>query len=214
MYKVIILFLAIVTISAKEKLLVQITQEIPYIEVKDSGVDIRISRIQDTGNKLTDDFVKTSRVCPPFCVQKITPIKGVKTIAELELIDFIENRVYKKKGLLVDARLKKLFLLETIPGAINIPFTIALSDSKKVKNTLFNILGATKNKDGSYDFSKAKELAVFCNGIWCEQSPIFIKAMVEHGYPKEKLYYYRSGMQGWKLLGLTTVVHKAKRVEK
>ena len=69
MYKIIIiLFLAIITISAKEKLLVQITQEIPYIEVKDSGVDIRISRIQDTGNKLTDDFAKTSRVCPPFCV--------------------------------------------------------------------------------------------------------------------------------------------------
>jgi len=211
-----ILLSTIITLflNAKEKLLVQITEDIPYIEVTDSGESIKISRIQDSANKLTDDFTKTSRVCPPFCVQKITPLKGVKTIAELELIDFIKNKVYKHKGLLVDARLKKLFLLETIPGAVNIPFTIAVSSSKKVKNTLFKLLGATISNNGEYDFSNAKELAVFCNGIWCEQSPIFITEMVKHGYPKEKLYYYRSGMQAWKLLGLTTVVHKAKRVEK
>jgi len=35
-----------------------------------------------------------------------------------------------------------------------------------------------------------------------------IDSMIKHGYPKEKMFYYRSGFEGWKLLGLTTIVHK------
>jgi rhodanese-related sulfurtransferase len=197
-----------------DNVLVKITKDIPYIDIKDSGVNVRISRIQDTANKLTDDFAKTSRPCPPHCIQKIKPIEGVKTISEIELIDFIKNKVYKKKGILADARIKEMFLYETIPGAINIPFTITQVKSKKVTDSLFKALGAKVKDDGSYDFSNAKELAVFCNGVWCGSSVKFIKNMIAKGYPKEKLYYYRGGLQSWKLLGLTTVVHKSLKVDK
>jgi rhodanese-related sulfurtransferase len=194
--------------------LVKITKDISYVDIKDNGVNVRISRIQDTANRLTDDFAKTSRLCPPHCIQKIKPIEGVKTITELELIDFIKNKVYKKKGILADARIKEMFLYETIPGAINIPFTITQVNSKKVTDSLFKALGAKPKADGSYDFTNAKELAVFCNGVWCASSVKFIKNMVAKGYPKDKLYYYRGGLQSWRLLGLTTVVHKAVKVDK
>ena len=206
-----VILAAVLTLLAQgeENILVKITKDIPYVTIKDSGVEVKIKRIQDTSNILTDDFVRTSRPCPPHCIQKIKAVDGVKTIAELELIDFIKNKVYKKKGILVDARLKKQFELESIPGAINIPFTIAEVKSKKVKDALFKALGAKIKEDGSYDFSNAKELVVFCSGLWCGASPRFIRAIVAAGYPKEKIYYYRDGLQAWKLLGLTTVIHKA-----
>ena len=62
--------------------------------------------------------------------------------------------------------------------------------------------------NGKWDFSKAKELIIFDNGIWCEQAQHFVDGILQHNYPKEKLFYYRAGFQGWKLLGLTTIVHK------
>jgi len=192
-----------------EKVLVKITENTPYVNIKDSGVNVKISRIQDTANRLTDDFAETSRLCPPHCIPPIKTIDGVKTIAELELIDFIKNKVYKKKGILVDARLKGTFMLETIPGAISIPFTVAQVDSKKVTDSLFKALGAKVNSDGGYDFTSAKELAVFCSGLWCESSVKLIEGLVAKGYPKNKILWYRDGLQAWKLLGLTTVVHKA-----
>jgi rhodanese-related sulfurtransferase len=195
--------------ESSDDILVKITKDIPYVKINDSGVEVKIQRIQDTSNILSDDFARTSRPCPPHCITKIEAADGVKTIGELELIDFIKNKVYKKRGILVDARLKKQFVLETIPGAINIPFTISEVKSKKVQDALFKALGARIKADGSYDFSKAKELVVFCSGLWCAASVRFIKNLTQKGYPKEKIYYYRDGLQAWKLLGLTTVVHKA-----
>jgi len=115
---------------------------------------------------------------------------------------------------LIDARLKSWYEAETIPGAVNIPFKIVNSKNKKVIDELFTLLGVKIKADGSYDFSNAKELAVFCNGVWCGQSPHFIRGIIKHGYPAGKIYYYRSGFQGWKLLGLTTVIHKANEAKK
>ena len=207
-------FVLLSAIVFADNTLVKITKDISHVNIKDNGVNVKISRIQDTANRLTDDFVKTSRLCPPHCIQKIKPIEGVKTITELELIDFIKNKVYKKKGILADARIKDMFMYETIPGAINIPFTITQVNSKKITDSLFKALGAKVKSDGTYDFSNAKEMAVFCNGLWCGSSVKFIKNMVAKGYPKDKLYYYRGGLQSWKLLGLTTVVHKAVKADK
>jgi len=198
---------------SSEKVLVKITKDTPYVTIKDNGVNVKISRIQDTANRLTDDFTRTSRLCPPHCIPPIK-LDGVKTIGELELIDFIKNKVYKKKGILVDARLKGAYRLETIPGAINIPFTVAQVDSKKITDSLFKALGAKPKADGTYDFSNAKDLAVFCSGLWCISSVKLIKGLIAKGYPKDKIVWYRDGLQAWKLLGLTTVVHKAIEAKK
>ena len=209
MKNILLTIVALSSLLSAEDVLVKITQDIPQVKINDSGVNVTIKRIQDTGNRLTDDFTKTSRICPPHCIPKMKIDNGIKTIGELELIDFIKNKVYKKKGILVDARLKEFYELETIPGAINIPFTIAQVKSKKVTDSLFKALGAKVKSDGSYDFSNAKELAIFCSGLWCSASVKLAKNLADKGYPKEKILWYRDGLQAWKLLGLTTVVHKA-----
>jgi rhodanese-related sulfurtransferase len=39
----------------------------------------------------------------------------------------------------------------------------------------------------------------------CGQSPAAIRALLSLGYPEHKLKYYRSGMNAWHSLGLSTV---------
>ena len=187
---------------------VKITNDIPYAYTTDSGKKVKIERIQDTSNRLTDDYTKTSRACPPFCVQPTKIHPNIKNIAELEIIQFMQDKVSNNTGVLIDARLKSWFELETIPSAINIPFPVMQNANKEKAEMIFKILGMKVEKDGTWNFDKVKELAVFCNGVWCEQSAHFMTGMLKYNYPTEKLNYYRSGFQGWKLLGLTTIVHK------
>jgi hypothetical protein len=191
-----------------EELQVNITREIATVEVYDAGQKVIIQRTQDTEKKLTDDYTKTSRACPPFCIQPTRIAEGIENIAELELLDFMQTKVLRHEGVIVDARLKSWFEIETIPSAINIPYKVMKNASKEKAKKIFQILGMRIKADGTWDFSAVKELAIFCNGVWCEQSKYFIDGMMKYHYPKDKLFYYRSGFQGWKLLGLTTVVHK------
>lgn len=202
------LFASLLLAETAEKVTVKISKDIPYIYTTDSGKKVKIERIQDIDNRLTDDYTKTSRPCPPFCIQPTQVHAGIKNLGELELIDFMQNKVANNKGVIIDARLKSWFELETIPSAINIPFPIMQNATKKKAEKIFKILGMKVNPDQTWDFSNAKELVVFCNGVWCGQSSHFISGILKYNYPKEKIFYYRSGFQGWKLLGLTTVVHK------
>ena len=190
------------------KTTVKITEEMPIAYTVDSGKKIKIERIQDTNNHLTDDYTKTSRPCPPFCIQPTKVDPNIKNIAEIEIIQFMKDKVVNGTGVLIDARLKSWFELETIPSAINIPFPIMQNASKKKAELIFKVLGMKVEKDGTWNFENAKELAIFCNGLWCQQSAHFISGLLKYNYPTSKLNYYRAGFQGWKLLGLTTIVHK------
>jgi hypothetical protein len=44
--------------------------------------------------------------------------------------------------------------------------------------------------------------------MWCGQSPTSINALLKFGYPADKIKYYRDGIQGWAILGLTLVSGK------
>ncbi len=191
-----------------DNVLVKITKDIPYIYTTDSGKKVKIERIQDINNRVTDDYSKTSRPCPPFCIQPTHIFPGIQNIEEIELLKFMQDKVATGKGLVIDARLKSWFELETIPSAINIPFPIMQNATKGKAKRIFTLLGMTVDPDGTWNFSKAKELAIFCNGVWCGQSHHLISGLLKYHYPKNKIHYYRSGFQGWKLLGLTTIVHK------
>ena len=46
---------------------------------------------------------------------------------------------------------------------------------------------------------------MFCNGMWCGQSPNNIRTLLRFGYPADKIKWYRGGMQNWSNLGFTTV---------
>ena len=191
-----------------ENVTVKITKDIPYVYTTDSGKKVKVERIQDVNNRLTDDYTKTSRPCPPFCVQPTKIDPEIKNIEELELLNFMQHEVKDGTGVIIDARLKSWYELESIPSAINLPFPIMLHATKSKAEQIFKLLGMTIDKDGTWNFSKAKTLAVYCNGVWCGQTHHFMTGILKYHYPKSKLRYYRSGFQGWKLLGLTTIVHK------
>lgn len=206
------LFIATLAHASETNLTVQITEELPYVEVNHQGSLVKITRVQDTDNRLIDDFSKTSRPCPPFCIHPIEAAPGVRTIGEIELLEFLRNNMTSENGLLIDARMPEWYESETIPGSVNIPFVIFTKSSSK-RGRVLELLGAVKDESDNYDFSNAKQLTLFCNGPWCDQSPRAIKGLIKVGYPPEKLAYYRGGMQLWKLFGLTTVLPKPHTVK-
>ena len=107
-------------VSNLSALEVNLTKDIPYVDVDVNGKNVRIQRIQDTKHKLKNSYTKTSRPCPPFCVQKLEPIEGIHTVSEIDVINFIKNKVDSNEGLLIDARLPRWYMQGTIPGALNI----------------------------------------------------------------------------------------------
>jgi len=169
---------------------VNITKNMPTVTVETRNGPVEISRIQDTTHKIGGEWALTSRPCPDFCIQPNTPAAGVTTIGELELIEMLQG----PEAVVVDSRTSDWFQGGTIPGAINIPYTYVLDELGQ--------LGCAPDFDG-WDCSEAKPVALFCNGIWCGQSPTAIRNMIEAGYPAERISYYRGGMQVWRLLGLT-----------
>lgn len=182
---------------------VSITDYLPYVDINHNGETVRIERNQDQENQLVNSFSKTSRPCPPFCIHPMKAAPGVETVGELELIDFLKSRVNKEAGLLVDSRMPDWHNKGTIPGSVNIPFSI-LEPGSEHTDAILGILGAQKDGD-QWTFRNSKELLLYCNGPWCDQSPRAIKNLLRLGYPSEKLSYYRAGMQGWQSMGLTVV---------
>lgn len=181
------------------------------VEVISDGKKVNITRNQDNNNTIKQEFTKTSRPCPPFCIQPAIIAPGVETIAELEVIDYLKKMAAGDGSILViDSRTPDWVLKGTIPGAINIPWSkldaakadpISIGD---IMNDQFNVEG----EDEGRDFSKAKTLVLFCNGAWCGQSPNNIKSLLKLGYPADKIKWYRGGMQSWEMLGLSTVAGK------
>jgi rhodanese-related sulfurtransferase len=169
---------------------VGITAQMHSVTVPTTNGAVEISRNQDTTHRLADDWVLTSRPCPDFCIQPHNVADGVTTIGELELLDMLQN----PEATVVDSRTNDWFQGGTIPGAINIPYTFIVDELGQ--------LGCEPDFDG-WDCQAAKPVALFCNGVWCGQSPTAIRNMLEEGYPADRIFYYRGGMQGWRMLGLT-----------
>jgi len=185
---------------------VNIAKDMPFVEYKIDGKTYQIKRVQDTNHKLTNDYTKTSRPTPPFFIEPYTPIKGIKNFEELEVINFIKDSIGTNKGVLIDARMPKWYKNGTIPAAINIPFSLLHSKNAKIyQESLFKLFGAKKTSKSGWDFKDAKEIVVFDNGPWCHQGVSLLKALVNLGYPKSKLAYYRGGVQFWQIVGLNMV---------
>ena len=192
-----------------EELAVKISREISSIKVMHNGSLISIQRNQNTKNRIADNYALTSRPCPRFCIQPIKLAPGIETVGELEVIDYLQQMQHDNNQILIiDSRTPDWVKKGTIPGSINIPWTSlnqdSGADSISIGEILENQFNATELDDG-WDFSGAKTLVLFCNGMWCGQSANSIKALLKMGYPAEKLKWYRDGMQTWETLGLTTI---------
>jgi rhodanese-related sulfurtransferase len=218
-------------ISNAAALDVKLTDYLAYLEVNHNGEPVRVQRIQDTSNTLQDGFAKTSRKCPPFCIQPMKIAPGVSTVGEAEIFRFMERELADGTGMIVDARTTSWYQKGTIPGSVNIPFTefVEEEDAPETIRALEQLGGVQRGevswisrsfeklmaalglfgadqKTDTWDFSNAREVVFWCNGPWCAQSPRAINGLLSHGYPPEKVYYYRGGMQMWKVLGLTVVM--------
>ncbi len=194
--------------DAASPLQVNITSDLASVDVMHQGRKVTIMRNQNQNNTVNPDFAKTSRTCPPFCIQPSALAPGVKTIGELEVLQFL-----KKIGdgdasaLVIDSRTSTWVEKGIIPGTVNIPWDtldIDNSDPVTIQGILENQLGA-KRQENSWNFDNVKTLIMFCNGSWCGQSSTTIKGLLNTGYPAHKILWYRGGMQDWESLGLTTI---------
>lgn len=222
-------FLLLTSLGSAFGMEVNITKTISYVDTVHNKKSVRIQRIQDQNNTLAGAYTKTSRKCPPFCIQPMQVARGVTTVGELEVMEFIQERVNRGSGVLIDARTPSWYEKGTIPSSINIPFTaFATTTSDEVKGKALEKLGvrmkSSKSETSIMDFFSqlisdededeikqhlnfeyAKDIMLWCNGIWCGQSPEAIKGLLRIGYPADKIYYYRGGMQAWSSVGLTVV---------
>jgi rhodanese-related sulfurtransferase len=169
---------------------VNIAPDMPSVTIETSSGPVEISRIQDPENVVTGEWAKTSRPCPNFCIQPMSPAPGVTTVGELELIALLQD----PETTVVDSRTPDWYMGGTIPGAVNMPYT-EMTDR-------LGELGCELDFEG-WDCTNARKVALFCNGLWCGQSPEAIRRMIDAGYPAERISYYRGGMQSWRVLGLT-----------
>ncbi len=188
---------------------VRITPDLPVVEVIHEGKPFTIMRNQDPENLVNSDYAKTSRKCPPFCIRPIRLAPGVETVGELEVINYLQQKSTGDDSIMViDSRTPDWVAKGTIPGTVNIPWTeltpSAGADPFGMETLLQERFGV-HIQEGLWDFSSAKTLILFCNGMWCGQSPRNIKALLKLGYPAHKIKWYRGGMQSWEILGLSTV---------
>ena len=188
---------------------VNITPTVGSVDVKHGGGTVSISRNQNQKNTVNPAFAKTSRKCPPFCIQPSTLAPGVETIAEVEMLDYLKRMSAGDDSIVViDSRTPDWVGRGTIPGARNVPWTklnpAKGADPLSIADLMDEVFGV-KSLEGLMDFTDAKTAVMFCNGMWCGQSPNNIKNLLKFGYPAHKIKWYRGGMQNWEILGLTTV---------
>ncbi len=188
---------------------VKITPTLASVDVMHNGKKVTIMRDQNQKATVNPDFAKTSRKCPPFCINPMQLAPGVETVGELEVLDYLSKMSKGDKSILVvDSRTPSWVAKGTIPGSVNIPWTklapqkgASPIDIAEVLTGQFNV----KEQEGLFDYREAKTLVMFCNGMWCGQSPNNIRTLLRFGYPAEKIKWYRGGMQNWANLGFTTV---------
>jgi rhodanese-related sulfurtransferase len=208
-----VLAVVLVSNASAADLAVGITRSMAKFEGTLNGEKVTIMRNQNQSATVNPAFAKTSRKCPPFCIQPILLSPGVETIGELEIIDYLKKMAAGDDSIvLIDSRTPDWVAKGTIPGSVNIPWT-KLNPSKgadpiSVSELLTGRFGA-REMEGLWNFDGAKTLVLFCNGMWCGQSPNNISNLLRFGYPAHKIKWYRGGMQDWESLGLTSVKPKS-----
>jgi rhodanese-related sulfurtransferase len=186
---------------------VGITPEMDLFTVLHGGETVWIRRDQDVGNVVDPEFALTSRPCPPFCIQPMRVAPGVETLGELELIGYLERVGRDPSVLVVDTRTSDEVVSGVIPGAVNVPWNDLVPSAGAVDFVVymrleeFGVLGYGE----ALDFSQAKTLVLYCNGPWCGQTPSSIRALLDLGYPAERLKWYRGGMQAWRGFGFPII---------
>jgi rhodanese-related sulfurtransferase/glutaredoxin len=110
-------------------------------------------------------------------IQSMEVAEGVRTVGELEVIEHL------RAGLqVIDARGRGPHERGSIPGSQCIPHPEV---SERME-----------------ELDRDHPAVFFCNGPQCAQSPWAIAALLEAGYPADRILYYRGGLHDWITLGL------------
>jgi len=144
--------------------------------------------------------VKNEKISSPSYIEPMN-ISTVKTVGELETLNFIKSLEKKKNRLLIDTRVSQLYKKSTIPGALNLPYTMLKKESKYFKEVL-ELLGL-KELRGKWKVKNVPTLLIFDNGITDNKASESIKTLLKLSYPSNKILYYRGGIRSWESLGLT-----------
>lgn len=112
-------------------------------------------------------------------VQPMEPVRGVRTIGELELVDLLA-----RGAALIDTRVNGSLGGETIRGSVNIAHDQIAERRSELDPGRVSIM--------------------FCNGPQCPQTPNALTTLVDAGYPAAALAYYRGGMHDWVTLAFPT----------
>jgi rhodanese-related sulfurtransferase len=126
----------------------------------------------------------------------------VATFAELEVLAFLEGNVSGGTGLLVDARSPADFATGSFPGSVNVPFP-TLAPDNRYRDDILRALGAIDQGEDAFDFTHAMALSLYSGGPWSNDAPTAIESLLAAGYPAEKLFYFRGGIQAWAHVGLS-----------
>jgi len=178
-------------------------------EIDPKCMDIPISNDlmweQRYASNKVPDACKATFVTSVGQIQAIKIHPEIETYGEMELMQFIKDMQSDDSMMLIDSRTEEWYDYRTIPGAINLPYVHITKPgffADEYEESL-EMLGI-RHKKGSYNFDKAKTIALFCNGSWCSQSTIMINKLLELGYPPLKIKWYRGGMHDWLMLSMTS----------
>jgi len=189
---------------------VAISKGVKSIDMNLNGEEFTLIRNQKAGNIISDLYNTTNRGKP----QPMIISEGIETLGELEFIEYMKKAQTDDSIAIIDSRKPGWFARLRIPGAINVPFT-NFNEKDTAIEMMEDEMGVIVKDNGDLDFSKAKTLALYCNGYWCGQTPGMVKnakyALLKMGYPTEKIKYYRGGMQAWVSFGLTVVGDAAEK---
>jgi len=197
------------------------------IQVHHNGTAVTIPRTLDPEQILRNGSMRELKQCPPSCIGPVHKDLGVNTTDELGVFHLMETQLSCGVGALIDVRSPDQYATETIPGSLNLPYIsfYAQPNSTELVTTLAKLgvrpcvrdnrrtyagdhtnSTAAARKNVAWDFSRAKDLVIWCYGPLGSLSTLAIAGLLELGYPATKISYYRGGLQLWKAFGLTTVV--------
>lgn len=198
-----------------------------YFEILHNGKTVKVKRLLDLSHVLDDRPLQSMQQCPPTCLGPDRWNLGVRTTDELGILKIMEGQLLSGASALIDARTPNRHEKGTIPGSINIPYSVFHLDSYSPQlSAALEKLGGNRcatsvvtaplrdrcdstsaeSTNDKWDFSSAKDLVIWCNGPEGNQSSLAIRGLLDLGYPSEKIRHYRGGIRLWKAFGLTTVI--------
>ena len=166
-----------------------------------NGERVNIDRDNPEITRFAVRFASSGDACGEPCIAPMIVADGVTTLAETDVLAFLMNEVANNKGLMVDARMPADRETGYIPGSVSLPFA-TLDAKNEFKNNILRALGA-RELDGIFNFADARNLLVYDKGPSTDDAGQLVKNLLAEGYPKEKISYYRGGMQVWSVLGFS-----------